>query len=282
MILVTSGAGKTGLSILRALSSRGMRTRALVHRADQESSAMNAGANEVVIGDLLDGPSITRALHGVEAIYLICPNVHPRELEIGMAVIAAAKKARVTRFVYHSVMYPQIEEMPHHWQKLRVEEELIKSGLAFTILQPASYMQNILPYWEEITKHGRYRVPYSIDTVFSPVDLGDVAEVASLTLMDTDHDGAIYLLAGQDHLSSRQMAELAGEVLGREVNAVKQPVGDWIDAARKRGLSSYAVDVLPKMFTYYDQHGFVGSSTILEKLLGRKPTTFTQFLSRTK
>ena len=36
--------------------------------------------------------------------------------------------------------------MPHHWLKMRVEEKLFASGLPFTILQPAAYMQNVLAY----------------------------------------------------------------------------------------------------------------------------------------
>jgi hypothetical protein len=35
------------------------------------------------------------------------------------------------------------------------------------------------------------------------------------------------------------------------------------------------------MFKYYNQHGIWGNSKILEWLLGRKPTTFAEFLERT-
>jgi hypothetical protein len=33
------------------------------------------------------------------------------------------------RLVYHSVLHPQTEQMPHHWHKLRVEEMLLESRL---------------------------------------------------------------------------------------------------------------------------------------------------------
>jgi hypothetical protein len=54
----------------------------------------------------------------------------------------------------------------------------------------------------------------------------------------------------------------------------------WQASAREQGLSEYAIDALSKMFSYYDLHGFAGNSSVLEGLLGRKPTTFLTFLNR--
>ncbi len=280
MILVTGSAGKTGLAVLRALARRNQTARALIHRAEHASIVQEIGTQEVVIGNLFDKAILSKALIGVNAVYMICPNVHPKEFEIGKAVIAAAQEAGTPKIVYHSVMYPQIEAMPHHWQKLRVEEELIESGITFTILQPASYMQNILPYWEAMTHQGKYIVPYSIDSLFSPVDLEDVADIACQVLTTAKHEGTIYSLAGGQQLSSKQMAQLVSEGLGRAVEASKQALAEWAAGAKARGMSAYAIDALTKMFTYYDQHGFAGSGVVLESLLGRPPATFSQFLSR--
>jgi NAD(P)H dehydrogenase (quinone) len=282
MILVTGAAGKTGLAVIRALARKGETTRALVHHEDQVETIREAGAQEVTVGDIKDGAVLVNATSGVDAIYLICPNVHPREFEIGKAAIMAAQQAGVSRIVYHSVMYPQIEAMPHHWQKWRVEEALIQIGLAFTILQPASYIQNILPYWDAIIKRGEYTVPYSVDSVFSPVDLEDVAEVASVVLTNREHDGAIYQLAGPDFLSSAQMAKRVSKAIGREVKALEQKLEDWRRSASESGVASYSIDALSKMFNYYDQHDFSGSGVILEELLGRQPTGFEQFIHRIK
>ena len=63
------------------------------------------------------------------SVYHVCPNVSPDEIAIGRVSIAAARSAGVEHFVYHSVLHPQTEAMPHHWLKLRVEEALITSGL---------------------------------------------------------------------------------------------------------------------------------------------------------
>ena len=143
MILVTGAAGKTGLAVIRALAARDVPVRGLVHQEEYRVSVLEAGAQQALLGDLLNEKDLRVALAGVRVIYHIPPNVHPREVDIGDIAIQEASRAGVEHFVYHSVLHPQLEEMPHHWLKLRVEERLIASGLPFTILQPTAYMQNI-------------------------------------------------------------------------------------------------------------------------------------------
>lgn len=276
MILVTGAAGKTGKAVLRALANKGAAVRAFIHRPEQEEIVRSVEATEIAVGDLADGDAIAPPLKNIDAIYFICPNVHPDEFEIGKAWINAAKTAGVRRFVYHSVLFPQIEAMPHHWHKLRVEEALVQSGLDFTILQPASYMQNILPYWPEIVSKGLYRVPYSAESRFSPVDLKDVAEVATIVLQENGHSGGIYQLVGPEVLSSAEMAVRMEKQLGHAVQAESQPLLEWMISAKN--LSQYARDSLGQMFAYYDQHGFWSSSLTLENLLSRPPTSFATFL----
>ncbi len=278
VILVTCAAGKTGLAVIRALARRGVRVRALVRRADQVKSVRAAGAVDVLTGDLADPDLFPQAMRGVSAVYLLFPNMHPHEADLGLSTIAAAKKSGVRSVVYHSVLFPQIEAMPHHWQKLRVEEALIQSGLDFTILQPASYMQNIKASWDTLKKTGNYLVPYSIQSEFSPIDLNDVADAACLCLLDSGHAGAIYQLAGPERLTSIQMAQAMGKALGRQVLAVQQPLEDWAKNARSAGLSSYAIDTLTNMFIYYDKHGLSGSPKTFERLVGRPATSFSQYL----
>ena len=154
-ILVTGAAGKTGRAVIRELAARGAPVRAFLRRAEQRSAAEALGAGEVVVGDLRSRETVAAAVAGVASIYHICPNVHPDEIGIGRRVVSAALAAGVERFVYHSVLHPQIEAMPHHWAKMRVEELLFQSGLDATILQPAPYMQNVLAQWRVDRQAGR-------------------------------------------------------------------------------------------------------------------------------
>lgn len=281
MILVTGAAGKTGQAIIQNLAASGQIVRGFVRREKQKRLLEHLGASEIVIGDISDQAALFKAAKGVKVIYHICPNMHPEEVLIGEIIIRAAQSAGVERIVYHSVLHPQIESMPHHWHKMRVEEMLFESGLSYTILQPAAYMQNVLANWGRIVSEGVYAVPYGLDTRLSMVDLRDVAEAVSKVIREPGHEGAIYELCGREILSQKEIAGILGEQLNQKVVGEVIALERWEHQARFAGLSDYAVQTLVSMFQYYERHGFWGNSQVLTWLLGRLPANFAQFVHRT-
>ena len=238
------------------------------------------GAQETPVGDLLDRGAVQRATDGVRAIYHMAPNVSPDEIPMGQTVIAAAQSAGVEHLVFHSVLHPHIEAMPHHWQKARVEELLFASGLLFTILQPTTYMQNVAAAWDQILTQGRYPVPYSPETRLSLVDLEDVAEAATTVLTDPGHTGATIELVGTPGMSPRDIVELLSAELDRRVIVDVLPLEAWERRARASGLGEYQVSALTRMFAYYEEHGLTGSPQALTNVLGRQPTSFPAFVRR--
>jgi len=280
MILVSGAAGKTGLAVVGALVAKGEAVRALVRRKEQLHRLREMGAREVVVADLRDPAAMAPAATSVRAIYHVCPNVSPDEVAIGQVIITAARQAGVGLFVFHSVLHPQTEAMPHHWQKLLVEQALIDSGLPFVILQPASYMQNVLAEWDQIVSRGIYRIPYSAGTRLGMVDLEDIAAAAAVVLTERGHEGATYELAGPEVLNQDDVARILGEALGRQVTPEVISPEAWEHQARAAGLGDYRVKTLLAMFRYYAWGGFWGNPRVLGWLLGRPPTTFAQFAQR--
>jgi NAD(P)H dehydrogenase (quinone) len=277
MILITGASGKTGKALVKMLSKTGSIS-ALVHREEHIPVLKSLGAEKVIVGDMLDRNVVSSALSGARAIYHICPNMSPDEVEIGKLVIEQARSAGIGHFVYHSVLHPQIEAMPHHWAKMRMEEIIFESNIPFTILQPAPYMQNLLANWKSIIKDGVLRVPYSVDAKFSFVDLEDIAEVAKIVLTEPKHINAIYELIGTAPLSYVQVAGIFSRGLNRTVHGEKEEIADW--RLRATGMSGYAVENLVKMFEYYDEWGLAGNSNILRWLLKREPTSLETFIKR--
>lgn len=280
MILITGAAGKTGRAIIQALAKSEEPVRALAHRPDQVVRLEALGVDDVLVGDMLDQDSIARAVQGVRAVYHIAPNVSPDEAAIGKMIVSAARSANVERFIFHSVLHPQIEAMPHHWQKLRVEELLFNSGLSFTVIQPTIYMQNVLAHWERIIKDGIYPVPYSAETRLSMVDLDDVAQVAAAVLTGPGHSAATYELVGIPALSQTDIVETLSEQLDRPVFVKVVPRDEWERNARASGLSDCQVLTLIEMFCYYERYGLDGNSNVLSYLLQRQPTSFADFVRR--
>jgi uncharacterized protein YbjT (DUF2867 family) len=280
MILITGAGGKTGKAVLRALVTKGASVRAFVRNSAYEAALKTIGASGVVVGVMDDPQALARATDGIEAIYHICPNVSPCEMLFATVLTDAATSAGVSRLVYHSVLHPQIEAMPHHWNKLRVEEMLLSSRLDITILQPTAYMQNSLAEWDRMLRDGIYRVPYPIDTRLGLVDLEDVAEAAAIVLTNASHSGATYELVGTPPLSQIEIADVFGRALKKPVRAEAETVESWDARARSAGMEDYARETLIKMFRAYARDGLKGNSNALGWLLGRPPTSFENFVAR--
>ncbi len=280
MVLVSGAAGKTGRAVIEALVEQGTGVRAFVRRKEQAMSVLALGAAEAVVGDMQNEADVQEAMAGVTAVYHICPNMHPDEINIGQIAIRAARQHGVSRFVYHSVLHPQVEAMPHHWQKMRVEEQLFVSDLAFTILQPAAYMQNLWASWDSIMQEGIYRVPYPPHTRLNMVDLRDVAAAAAVVLTTHGHEYATYELAGPENLSQTEIAALLQARLNHPVSVRRISPAAWTAQARVAGLGQYQIETLLKMFAYYGRYGFPGNAQTLTWLLGRSPGTLADFLQR--
>ena len=281
MILVTGAGGKTGKAVIKALLARGAPVRGLVRSPAYEPALKAIGANEVIVGAMDDADALSRAVRGADAIYHICPNVNPNEIAFAKMLVAAGTSSGASRLVYHSVLHPQIEEMPHHWNKLRVEEMLISSGLDITILQPTAYMQNSLAQWDAIKRDGVYWVPYPVETRLSLVDLDDVAEAAALVLTNTGHSNATYELVGTLPLSQVDIAEAFGRALKTRVRAEAETIESWDRRARSAGMDDYQRETLIKMFQSYAHDGLKGNPNVLGWLLQRPPTPLAAFAART-
>jgi uncharacterized protein YbjT (DUF2867 family) len=272
LVLVAGAAGKTGLAVTRAAAAAGLRVRGLVRRPEQRDLVLAAGAAEAVVADLRDEASLSAAYDGTDAVYHLAPNVHAEEVPLGALAVHVARRTGVRRFVLHSVLHPYAPTMPHHVRKAEVEHLVRTSGLAWTVLQPAAYVQNLVPA-------DRLAVPYSVDAPFTLVDLHDVAAAAAVVLADDAHRYATYELAGPAVTSVADVARLLTQRTGREVAAVRLDPDAW-QAGPGAALPVEAARALRAMFDYYDRHGLVGGCRPLTGLLGRTPNDVRAVIER--
>ena len=229
---------------------------------------------DVVAADLRDAAAVQPVLAGAEALYLIWPNFDPGEAAGVTALLAAARGAGVGRVVYHSVLRPQARAMPHHAAKDRVEEALDTSGLAWRVLQPCAYADNLDGQLTDVAATGLFRSPWGLVTAQSLVDVRDVADAAVVLLTEDGLDGGTFEAVGPERLTAPRIAELMARRLGREVTAV-----DALPDGPVPPETDYAAHCSRRMFDHYRAHGFTGSPRVLEALLGRPARTFAEHLA---
>lgn len=279
MVLVTGASGRTGRRVIAALVEKGIQVCAFVRRQSAGEELMGAGAAHFMCGDLENGDDLARAVKDCARIIHICPPMHHAEDQIAIALIDAAKKARVQHFILYSVLHPLIN-VPHHRRKLVAEEALIESGLPYTILQPGRYMQHLNAIWNEVLTQGVHAMPFSTATRFSLTDLDDLAQAVALVATQDRHFGAAYQLAGPQALSQEDCAHILSEMLGKPVRAQRRDPQAAVEIARKAGWPDSRIENMRIMNAHYDAHGLAGNSNILRWLLGREPGGFAAFVKR--
>lgn len=282
MILVTGANGQTGRAIIKALLSKGEKVRAFVYNEKERQEIKALGEMEVAVGDMMDQKAVDEAFKGVRAVYHICSALNPFEVEIGQIAINAARSAKIEQFVYHSVLHSVLQDMPHHQKKRMVEELLVNSGLPYTMIQPAVFMQNIFESWTLLREKGIFRQKFftNAETRMCMLDLADLAEAVVIILTSQGYVGATYELCGPENLSLSDMVAAMEKHFGCDIK-VETPEDEMLAAQMKEmGASEYRVNTLLKMFQHYNEHGFVGNPNVVTWILDRRPNDFSSFIQR--
>jgi uncharacterized protein YbjT (DUF2867 family) len=273
---MVGATGKYAHYVLPELKKRGVKVRALVRNRESEKKAHEYGADEAVVGDLQEPRGLISAAVGVDGVFHIGPAFAPRESDMGVTMVEAARAAGVSKFVFSSVMHPSISKMTNHASKRPVEEALYESGMTFTVLQPAIFMQTMEGGWTEIIRSGKFALPYSRRVKTCYVDYRDVAEVAARAFVTEDYDNGTYELSAPGMFNRSEIAALMSDALELRIEAGEMSFDTWADRAQVPDGPVRAG--LKRMYAEYNQYGFRGGNpTVLKCLLGREPRTLKQF-----
>lgn len=275
-VLMVGANGKFAGHVLPELTKRGITVRALVRSPKLAPEAESRGAAETVIGDLNHPESLHVAALGVDGVFHIGPAFTVNESGMGISMVRAAIGAGVRKFVFSSVLHPQLR-LPNHTAKQPVEEALYESGMDYTILQPAMFMQNLQGGWKQVSETGKFVLPFSANVPLCYVDYRDVAECAALAFASDRLAYGTFELCSPGMVTRAEMAATMSEALGRPVEAAEVPFERWADSAHIP--PGHMRDGLARMYAHYDRHGFIGGNAlVLETILGRKPRTLRQFI----
>jgi uncharacterized protein YbjT (DUF2867 family) len=276
-VLMVGANGKYAGLVLPELKKRGVTVRALIRNGQNADEVRRQGADEVAIGDLNQGDSLRRAARDVDGVFHINPAFAPNEAELGVSMVYAAKAAGVRKFTFSGVFHPSISKMVNHAAKRPVEEALYESGMIFTILQPAMFMQNLAGAWQQIVGQGRFSLPYSKHAKACYVDYRDVAESAAIALTTSKLDYGTFELCSAGMVDRVELAQIMSDALGRPVQADEQNFDEWVKAAQIP--EGPVREGLRKMYAEYDQFGFPGGNAlVLRSILDREPRTLRAFL----
>ena len=276
MILVTGAGGTVGHSVLDELAKAGQAVRAAYHSADKASRATAAGRDAVMI-NYAQPDSLRPALEGVDAVFLLAGGV-AGQVDAERSVVHAAKAAGVRRIVKLSVVGATEEEFIFARVHRESEREIEQSGLAWTFLRPASYMQNFANFMAPTIRAQHTIYTMIPDAVFNHVDTRDVARVAAEVLVRDGHEGRAYTLTGARSFSYREAAATIGDAIGTPVQIVALAEADMRGGMKSHGVPDIYADALVDLDKWYASGKADVVTTSIRDLTGREPTPFAQFV----
>jgi uncharacterized protein YbjT (DUF2867 family) len=270
MVLVTGATGNVGAELVRALAGGGEQVRALIRR-DADRSTLPSGV-DAFVGDLNRTETLAGAVDGVSAI-------HPLSGYEGMErLLADARRARVERVVLQSSSAVPSGDTSNAVARYHIlsERAVSDSGLAWTFLQPNSFMSNTLQWIPQLRAGDVVRAPFA-DVRVATIDPHDVAAVSARALTSSDHEGRSYRLSGPDSLLPADRVRVLGEVLGRELRFEGQSDVE----AREEMLASMPAEYVDAFFSFFAE-GKLDESEVrdtVERVTGRRPRSFEQWAS---
>ena len=280
MILITGASGTVGRAVLDEMrkSSRAFRA---MYRGEEDARKAPGGVTAIV-GDFADRESLRRSLDGVETLFLVCSPV-PQLVELESNVIDASREKGVKHLVLNSALGAGdcTKSFPS-WHHV-VEDKLKASGLAYTILRPNGFMQNIVVYnAPSIRAEGAfYAAMGSAKT--SLVDVRDVGAAAANALNQPGkHAGKIYELNGPEAVTNDEIAARISRTTGRKVKYVDIPAAAQRKAMLDAGMPEWQVNALLELQEYYVSGKCAGPSDTLASLLGHAPRRLDPFLEENK
>jgi uncharacterized protein YbjT (DUF2867 family) len=241
MILVTGATGTVGSEVVRRLLAAGERPRALVRDPDKARERLGEQV-EHVVGDLNQTETVGSALAGVDRLFLVTTQ-SSRQPEWERRVIEAATRGGVGQIVKLSVFRAD-ERSPLQIarQHAQAERALEQSGVAFTIVRPVFFMQNLLA----MLRDGAIYTA-AADGRVAMVDARDAAAVAVTALTKDGHRGRTYTLTGPEALSFDEVANTLSRETGRSTRHVHVSPDKVRAALEGFGVAAWFADDMAKL-----------------------------------
>ncbi|MGW4158638.1 NmrA/HSCARG family protein [Streptomyces sp. NPDC004788] len=252
-VAVTGATGAQGGATARALlaAGRDVHVRALTRDpaspAAQELRALGA---EIRRADFDDRDSLDAALAGADALFAVTTPFGTgiaTEIRQGRALVDAAAAAGVGHTVFTSAAHADRGTgVPHYDSKCAIECHLRESGMAWTVIAPAAFMDNYTDGWTlEALRDGTFAWPMAADVPLTLIPAADIGAFAALALRRPAEFAGRRIDIASDELTPDAMARVLAAAAGRPIVHHEVPV----DVVRR-----YSTD-LAAMFTYFAEHG---------------------------
>jgi NADH dehydrogenase len=269
-----------GRRVVPELQEQHHEVRCLVHTPGRERVFASRSV-DTFYGNVLELNTLTSVFQDVDALVHLVGVIrrqnrttYERVNRQGVAnVVAAAKEARVRRIVLVSAIGASNDpSYPYLYSKWQGEQEVVGSGLPYTIFQPSIMFGTGDEFLNTIA--GMVKVAPIVPVVGSgrnrlqPIAAEDVARCVALSLSRQDLQGKTVELGGPEQLSYNEIVAIVARTIGQRALRLHLPV--WLTY-----LAAIAMQILPRPPVTTDQLKMLPIRNVTELDVVQKTFGFT-------
>ncbi|MEH2080829.1 MAG: SDR family oxidoreductase [Nostoc sp.] len=230
-LLIVGATGTLGRQVARRAIDEGYKVRCLV-RSSKKAAFLKEWGAELFPGNLRYPDTLAEALEGVTQVIDASTSRPTDSLSIKqvdwegkVALIQAAIAAGVERFIFFSILdadkYPEVPLMEI---KRCTELFLAESGLNYTILQLAGFMQGLIGQYGIPILEGQ---PVWVTGNSSPIaymDTQDIAKFAIRALSVPETENQAFPVVGTRAWSAEEIINLCERLSGKDARVTRMPI----------------------------------------------------------
>ncbi|MFJ9818424.1 NmrA/HSCARG family protein [Streptomyces sp. NPDC101151] len=229
-IAVTGATGAQGGATARAVLAAGHRVRALTRTPASPAAAVlrRLGA-DVRCADFDDLPSLDAALAGADSLFAVTTPFGTdtaAEVRQGKALLDAAAAAGVGHIVFTSAAHADRGTgIPHYDSKDEIERHLRMTGVPWTVIAPAAFMDNFASGWTlEGLRENTFAWPMPADRSLTLIPADDIGAFAALVLQRRAAFTGRRIDIASDELTAAEIATVVSAATGRPVTHREVPL----------------------------------------------------------
>ncbi len=281
-VLITGATGNVGTEVIKSLQK-------IDHQLDIYAGVRNLNSDTLKLAndkvnyslfDFTDVETCKTALDGCEILFLLRPPQISAVEKYFKPIIDTCKESGVKHIVFLSVQGVEKSKIiPHH----KIEKLIVDSKIPYTFLRPAYFMQNFTTtLHKDIVNKKRIFLPAG-NAKFTLIDVRDIGSVAASILTNiSEHINKSYELTSKEKLTFSEMAKIAGNILSVDIQYISPNLVRFFLSKRKEKTPAMLILVMIMLHYFPRFQKEPETTNWVEKITGRQPTTFEQFINDNK
>ena len=272
-IAVTGVTGNLGGMVSRLCKENGIKVRNL---ARNKEKAEKMGFSDVFKSNYDKSEDTIKSLEGIDVLFMVSGSENPNRVQQHKNFVDAAKMAGVSHIIYLSFYNASKNSVFTLGRDHYATEEYIKeNGFKYTFLRDNFYADFFVNLCRE---YGEIKGPAGNGKV-SVVVRSDVSEVAAKILENPEKwENQTLNMTGPEELSMEEIVKTISKHFGKVIKYVEETVDEAYESRKIWKAEQWEYDSWVSTYTAIARNEQSDISNDIEKVLGRKATSLTEYL----